>query len=149
MTQRAAPLLLLVLAAAVYLWRLDQAPIYLAPDEVIIANDAHALATTAHTVDGQWLPLFFYVPLSASWFMPAIYYWTAPFLYLLPLAEWSIRLPTVVIAIVSIDEQPDVRLVTNLVGIDPDDVRIGMPVEVTFEDHDPVFLPLFRPVTTA
>ena len=34
--------------------------------------------------------------------MPAIYYWTAPFLYLLPLAEWSIRLPTVVIAIVSI-----------------------------------------------
>lgn len=54
-----------------------------------------------------------------------------------------------VIAIVSIDEQPDVRLVTNLVGIDPDDVRIGMPVEVTFEDHDPVFLPLFRPASTA
>lgn len=51
-----------------------------------------------------------------------------------------------VIALVSIDEQPDVRLTTNLVDVAPDAVRIGMPVEVTFEDHDPVFVPLFRPV---
>ena len=50
-----------------------------------------------------------------------------------------------VIAIVSIDEQPDVRLTTNVVDVEPGDVRIGMPVEVVFEDHDPVFLPLFRP----
>ena len=50
-----------------------------------------------------------------------------------------------VIGLVEIDEQPDVRLTTNIVGIEPDDVRIGMPVEVVFEDHDPVFLPLFRP----
>jgi uncharacterized OB-fold protein len=39
-------------------------------------------------------------------------------------------------------------LTTNLVDIEPEDVRIGMPVEVVFEDHDPVFLPLFRPVTS-
>ena len=39
---------------------------------------------------------------------------------------------------VTLDEQPDVRLTTNLVDIEPDDVRIGMPVEVVFEDHDPV-----------
>jgi uncharacterized OB-fold protein len=51
-----------------------------------------------------------------------------------------------VIAVVAIDEQPDVRLTTNLVEVDPGAVRIGMPVEVVFEDHDPVFLPLFRPV---
>lgn len=51
-----------------------------------------------------------------------------------------------VIALVEIDEQPDVRLTTNIVGIDPDEVRIGMPVEVVFEDHAPVFIPLFRPV---
>ena len=50
------------------------------------------------------------------------------------------------IGLVEIDEQPDVRLTTNLVEIDPDDVRIGMPVEVVFEDHAPVFVPLFRPV---
>ena len=53
-----------------------------------------------------------------------------------------------VIGIVQLDEQSDVRLTTNIVGIDPSEVRIGMPVEVVFEDHDPVFLPLFRPVTS-
>jgi len=52
-----------------------------------------------------------------------------------------------VIAVVEIDEQPDVRLTTNIVGIDPSQVRIGMAVEVVFEDHDPVFVPLFRPAT--
>lgn len=51
-----------------------------------------------------------------------------------------------VIAIVTIDEQPDVRLTTNLVEIEPADVHIDMPVEVVFADHDPVHLPLFRPV---
>lgn len=50
-----------------------------------------------------------------------------------------------VVAIVELEEQPDVRLMTNLVGIDPDDVAIGMPVQVVFEDHDPVFVPLFEP----
>ena len=35
-----------------------------------------------------------------------------------------------VIGLVALDEQPDVRLVTDVVGVDPADVRIGMPVEV-------------------
>jgi hypothetical protein len=51
-----------------------------------------------------------------------------------------------VIGLVAIDEQPDVRLTTNIVDVEPEHVYIGMPVEVVFEDHDPVFLPLFRPV---
>jgi uncharacterized OB-fold protein len=54
--------------------------------------------------------------------------------------------PPYVIAIVEIAEQPSVRLMTNLVGVDPDDVRIGMPVQVTFEQYDDVWLPLFEPV---
>jgi uncharacterized protein len=52
-----------------------------------------------------------------------------------------------VIGLVEIAEQADVRLTTNIVGIDPDDVRIGMPVEVVFEDHDPVFVPVFQPAS--
>ena len=51
-----------------------------------------------------------------------------------------------VIGLVAIDEQPDVRLTTNIVDVEPDDVRVGMAVEVVFEDHAPVFVPLFRPV---
>jgi uncharacterized OB-fold protein len=50
------------------------------------------------------------------------------------------------IGLVAIDEQPDVRLMTNLVGVEPDDVRTGMAVEVVFEHDDDVWLPLFRPV---
>jgi uncharacterized OB-fold protein len=53
--------------------------------------------------------------------------------------------PPYVVAIVEIDEQPDVRLMTNVVGCAPDDVRIGMPVQVCFEQHDDVWLPLFEP----
>jgi uncharacterized OB-fold protein len=49
------------------------------------------------------------------------------------------------IALVEIEEQADVRLTTNIVGIAPDDIRIGMPVRVVFEDHDPIFVPLFEP----
>jgi uncharacterized OB-fold protein len=50
-----------------------------------------------------------------------------------------------VIAIVEIEEEPGVRLTTNIVGCSPDDVHIGMPVQVVFEQYDDVWLPLFEP----
>ena len=53
-----------------------------------------------------------------------------------------------VIALVDIEEQPGLRLQTNIVGCEPEQVRIGMPVEVVFDDVAPdVTLPRFRPVT--
>lgn len=52
------------------------------------------------------------------------------------------------IALVEIAEQPDIRLVTNIVGVEPSEVYIGMPVAVSFEDHDPVYLPMFGPVAS-
>ncbi|MBW8482686.1 thiolase C-terminal domain-containing protein [Actinomadura parmotrematis] len=51
-----------------------------------------------------------------------------------------------VVARVAIDEDPRVRLTTNVVGCDPGDLELGMPVEVVFERHEDVWLPLFRPV---
>ncbi len=60
--------------------------------------------------------------------------------------------PPYVIALVSIDEQPELRLTTNIVGCDPGSVAIGMPVQVVFEHHeDPhgdIWLPLFEPADT-
>lgn len=51
-----------------------------------------------------------------------------------------------VIAIVELAEGPHVT--TNIVDCDPDEVRIGMAVEVTFaEEVDGVALPLFRPAS--
>jgi uncharacterized OB-fold protein len=51
-----------------------------------------------------------------------------------------------VIALVALPEQDDLRLTTNVVGCAPDDVRIGMPVRVVFEQHDQVWFPVFEPV---
>jgi uncharacterized OB-fold protein len=50
-----------------------------------------------------------------------------------------------VIAIVALPEQSGLNLTTNLVNIPVEDVRIGMPVQVTFEQHEDVYLPLFEP----
>jgi uncharacterized OB-fold protein len=52
------------------------------------------------------------------------------------------------IGLIEIEEQSDIRLVTNIVDIDPAEIRIGMPVQVVFENHDPIYLPLFRPVAS-
>ena len=41
-----------------------------------------------------------------------------------------------VIAIVALEEQADVRLMTNIVNCAPDEVRIGMPVQVRFTKVD-------------
>jgi uncharacterized OB-fold protein len=49
-----------------------------------------------------------------------------------------------VIGLVEIAEQEGLRLTTNIVAA-PEDVTIGMPVRVCFEDHDPVYIPLFEP----
>jgi uncharacterized OB-fold protein len=56
--------------------------------------------------------------------------------------------PPYVIAIVELAEQPDLRLPTNLVDVDPDDLACGMPVQVLFERSGDVYVPLFQPVTS-
>lgn len=53
-----------------------------------------------------------------------------------------------VIAWIALDEQPGLRTFGNVLDIDSERVRIGMPVEVTFEEIEgfgPV--PNFRPTT--
>jgi hypothetical protein len=50
-----------------------------------------------------------------------------------------------VIAIVRLDEQSDLRLMTNIVGCDPDEVKIDMPVRVEFREQGDVYAPVFRP----
>jgi uncharacterized OB-fold protein len=47
-----------------------------------------------------------------------------------------------VLALIELDE--GVRMMSN-VKCDPDEVRIGLPVKVTFEKRGDVFLPMFEP----
>jgi uncharacterized OB-fold protein len=51
-----------------------------------------------------------------------------------------------VIAIVELAEQPGLRFTTDLVECDIEEVHIGMPVEVLFEQAGEAWVPLFRPV---
>ena len=53
--------------------------------------------------------------------------------------------PPYVIANVALEEDAGVRLTTNVVGCEPEDVHIGQEVAVRFEHHDDVWLPLFEP----
>ena len=53
--------------------------------------------------------------------------------------------PPYVIAMVELDDQPSVRITCNIVGCEVDAVRIGMPVQVVFEQYDDVWLPFFTP----
>jgi uncharacterized OB-fold protein len=49
-----------------------------------------------------------------------------------------------VVAVIELDEGP--RMLSNVIGCKPEDVRCDMPVEVAFEDiTDEVALPKFRP----
>lgn len=54
--------------------------------------------------------------------------------------------PPYVVALVEPEEAPGVRITSNILDCPPDEVHIGMPVEVCFEEvTDEVTLPQFRP----
>ena len=53
------------------------------------------------------------------------------------------------IILVELEEQEGLRLTSNMVGCHPDEVQIGMPVRVVFEQHDTIYFPLFTPGQSA
>ncbi len=54
-----------------------------------------------------------------------------------------------IIAVVELAEQPELRMVTNIVDCDPEDLVTGMPLTVRFEQHEhntgTVYVPVFAP----
>lgn len=58
--------------------------------------------------------------------------------------SWDGSTEPYVIAIVGLDEADGLRLTTNIVDCAVDDVAIGKRVEVVFEQHGEVWIPLFR-----
>lgn len=49
------------------------------------------------------------------------------------------------IVVITFPEQDGLRLTSNVVGCTPEDVHVGMPVQVVFEQRDDVWFPLFEP----
>lgn len=58
--------------------------------------------------------------------------------------SWDGTTEPYAIVIVAFPEQDDLRLTSNLVGCPVDEVRIGLPVQVAFEQRDDVWFPLFE-----
>ena len=57
------------------------------------------------------------------------------------------KLPYVV-AVIALEDAGGLRMISNLVGVEPEAVAIGMPVEVVWEDMGPeLVLPRFRPAS--
>ena len=60
------------------------------------------------------------------------------------MAELTEHVPYTVV-VVALDDAPGVRLVSNLIGPRAEEARIGLPVEVAFEEVAPeVLVPRFR-----
>ena len=49
-----------------------------------------------------------------------------------------------VIARVALEEDPTIFITSNIIGCDPEQVRAGDKVTVTFEEQDGIFYPLFE-----
>jgi uncharacterized OB-fold protein len=61
--------------------------------------------------------------------------------------QWIPNLPVpYVVALVSIAEQEDVRIATNITGCDVDAVRVDLPVQVRFEQMENLWVPFFEPI---
>jgi uncharacterized OB-fold protein len=54
--------------------------------------------------------------------------------------------PPNLIAIVELVEQADLRVPSNIVRCDAEDLRVGLPVQVLFERHGQIYYPIFEPV---
>jgi uncharacterized OB-fold protein len=56
-------------------------------------------------------------------------------------------LPVYNISIIEVDgtKGESVRVMTRVVGVEKDELRVGLPVEVTFEKFDDLAIPFFKP----
>lgn len=106
MSARATPALIglaiAVVAALLYLRSLDYVPPYLIHDEAQGALQAHSIATSGHDLTGRLLPLYFTEPEFPPGRDPALIYFTALGLQVLPFTEAGARTPTTLVAVLNI-----------------------------------------------
>ena len=90
------------LTLLVYAWRLDYSPIHLHYDEIFFGLQGQAIQSTGRDVQGRLLPLYFQLDATMNWYQPAAVYWTALVLSAVPLSDWAIRLPTVLLGVANV-----------------------------------------------
>jgi 4-amino-4-deoxy-L-arabinose transferase-like glycosyltransferase len=104
-----AGLILVALTGALYLAELDRLPVVLGGDEAQFAVHAESLARSGRDLNGTPFPVFIRIadPLvpnnnSGIWYQPLLVYTMLPFIKLLGVSEWSVRLPVALLAIANV-----------------------------------------------
>lgn len=93
-------LVILLLAAVLRLWNLGSIPPHLRNDEAALGYNAYSVLKTLRDEHGQFLPLIF--KSFGDWKMGLYVYLTVPFVALLGLNEWTVRLPSALAGIISV-----------------------------------------------
>ncbi len=88
---------LLFIASLLRLWHLDSLPAVVHRDEASIGYNAYAIAQTGHDEHGVRYPINFQA--FGEYKLPGLIYLTVPFVKILGLNEWSVRLPTALAAL--------------------------------------------------
>jgi len=102
-------LILVALTSAFYLVGLDRFPVVLGGDEAQFAVHAASLAESGRDLNGTRLPIFIRIadPLvpgnsSGIWYQPLLFYAMVPFVAILGVSEWSVRLPVALLAVADV-----------------------------------------------
>ncbi len=91
---------ILLVAALLRFWQLDINPPHLTSDEAALGYNAYSILKTGRDEYGELLPLIFK---SFGDWKPGLYvYLTVPFVAILGLAEWSVRLPSAIAGIAAV-----------------------------------------------
>ncbi len=93
--------ILLLLIGVIYFYGLDKSPVHLNQDEMAFGLSAYSISKTGTDFLGNPFPFYFW-QLGMLWATPIVIYVSSLFLKFLPFGEVSIRIPGVVIALLSI-----------------------------------------------
>lgn len=91
---------ILVVAAILRLWKLGSIPPHLTPDEASLGYNAYSILKTGGDEYGEFLPIIFK---SFGDYKPGFYvYFTVPFVAILGLTEFAVRLPSALSGIIAV-----------------------------------------------
>lgn len=98
----AAAALLVIATLIVYTRGLEQSPPYLMHDELQFSLQARAISQSGHDLSGRLLPVFFTEPEFPAGRDPAIIYFTAALLKVLPFSQGNVKVPTALVGALNV-----------------------------------------------
>ena len=94
---------IVIVAAVLYLPRLDRVPLHLNSDEILFGVQASALAEAGRDTNGRFLPLYIQAFEGSNyWLQPVGPYLIALVLQAMPLSEVAVRLPIVLMGLATV-----------------------------------------------